>query len=218
MIGLPKSTEFGRKIPKKKLYEKLNVDSPLKRAFVEQISGVYWQNKLAPSTIRLPAGRNVAEIEVLEIRLTGAHLDEVVLRRLDTYIPYHLLFLLENCGRYQAWISYKEVSASDPAKFKVDRFYHTDWMQESVLPLAVEGLNLDQVYENFVRQVAGTDLISSPSDGETLKESVEKSVRRLALEKKISALQTKIRREKQLNKRMQMNAELKKLKLELTRV
>ena len=38
------------------------------------------------------------------------------------------------------------------------------------------------------------------------------------LEKQISALENKMRREKQLNRRMEMNAELKKLRIELKQI
>ena len=51
--------------------------------------------------------------------------------------------------------------------------------------------------------------------GETLKESVERDERRQQLEKQITALQAKVRKEKQLNKQVQLNAELKKLRKEL---
>ena len=39
--------------------------------------------------------------------------------------------------------------------FKVDRYYSTDWLDEDDLPVHLEGLTLDAVYENFVRQIAG---------------------------------------------------------------
>ena len=37
MLGLPKSTEFNRRIPKQKFYENLTVSPAVKRIFVEQI-------------------------------------------------------------------------------------------------------------------------------------------------------------------------------------
>ena len=51
--------------------------------------------------------------------------------------------------------------------------------------------------------------------GESLKESVERDEKKKQLEKQIAALENKMRREKQLNRRMEMNAELKKLKTRL---
>ncbi len=74
--------------------------------------------------------------------------------------------------------------------------------------------NIDKVYKNFVRQIAG-DKLQAENAEESLKDSVARDERRQALQKQIDALKTKIRKEKQLNKQMQMNAELKKLKNKL---
>ena len=213
MLGLPKSTEFNRRIPKQKFYENLTVSPALKRIFVEQIRVIWWRNKIAPATMNLAAGEAVTEIEVFEVCLSAPQLDEAVLRQIDKEIPYHILFLLEYEGKYQAWTAYKEAAGSGTNAFRVGSYYHTDWMKEAALPLKLDGLNTDKVYENFIRQIAGETLTSGT--GETLKESVERDTRRQELQKQIAALQVKVRRERQLNKQVQLNAELKRLKKEL---
>lgn len=215
MIGLPKSTEFNRRIPKQKFYEKISVSPTLKRVFIEQIKVIYWRNKVTATTMNLAAGETVTELEVFEVKLNGQQLDESVLRQIDKEIPYHILFLLEYDGKYQAWTAYKEAAAFGSNAFKVGTYYHTDWLPETELPLKVEGLSVDKVYENFVRQIAGDALRSEEGKTESLKESVERDNRRQELEKQIAALQTKVRKERQLNKQVQLNAELKKLKNEL---
>ena len=218
MIGFPKSTEFNRRIPKQKFYENISVSPTLKRVFIDQIKVIYWRNKVAATTMNLAAGATVTELEVFEIKLNGQQLDEAVLRQIDKEIPYHILFLLEYDGKYQAWIGYKEVAVTGSNAFKVGTYYHTDWLPEDELPLKIEGLSVDKVYENFVRQIAGDALRSETGKPESLKESVERDNRRQELEKQIAALQTKVRKEKQLNKQVQLNAELKKLKNELEKI
>ena len=151
---------------------------------------------------------------MFEVRLNSPVLDDSLLRQIDKEIPYHILFLLEYEGKYQAWIGYKEAAASGNKAFKVNGYYHTEWLTEDELPLKLEGLNVDAVYENFVRQIAG-DKLKREDAGESLKESVDRSEQKQQLEKQIATLQAKIRKEKQLNKQMQMNTELKKIKKEL---
>ena len=213
MIGLPKTTEFNRRIPKQKFYENLSVTPVLRRIFVDQINIIYWRNKIAPATMNLAARETVTEIEVFEVRLSAPQLDVSVLKQIDKEIPYYILFLLEYEGKYQAWTAYKESALSGSSAFKVGTYYHTDWLSESELPLKVDGLNLDTVYENFVRQIAGNALTADSV--ESLKESVERDAKRQQIEKQIATLQNKVRKEKQLNKQVQMNSELKKLKSEL---
>ena len=213
MLGLPKSTEFNKRIPKQKFYDNLNVSPALKRSFIDQIKVIYWANKIAAATLNLAEGKNVTEIEVFEVRLNVPTLDEAVLKQIDREIPYHILFIMEYEDKYKAVIGYKEESSGNTA-FKVNCYYSTEWMNADALPLKLEGLSVDSVYENFVRQIAGNALAASTS-GETLKESVDRDENRQALQTQIVKLQKKIKSEKQLNKQMELNAQLKKLKKEL---
>ena len=213
MLGLPKSTEFNKRIPKQKFYENLSVTPALKRVFIDQIKVIYWRNKVAATTMNLAAGDIVTEVEVFEVKLATPQLDISVLRQIDKEIPYHIVFLLEYDGKYQAWTAYKESAASGNNAFKVGTYYHTEWLPESEIPLKVDGLSIDKVYENFVRQIAG-DALQGES-AESLKESVERDARRQELQKQITALQAKVRKEKQLNKQVQLNADLKRMRKEL---
>ena len=217
MIGLPKTTEFNKKIPKQKFYENMNLSSALKKIFVDQVRNIYWKNKIAVSTTNLTAGVEVTELEVFEIRLNCPVFDDSLLRQIDKRIPYHILFLIEYQEKYQAWIGYKETAVSGNQSFKVNEYYHTEWLDEDELPLKLDGLSVDAVYENFVRQIAG-DKLKTETAGESLKESVERDEQKQALQKQIATLQAKIRKEKQLNKQMQMNTELKKFKKELEEI
>lgn len=215
MIGLPKSTEYNRRIPKQKFYENITVSPTLKRIFVDQIKSIFWRNKIATTTMNLAPGETVVEIEIFEIKLAEQKLDESVLRQIDKEVPYHIVFLLECDGKYQAWAAYKEAAASGNNAFKVGTYYHTDWVDDAELSLKIEGLNIDKVYENFVRQIAGDSLQSEKQ--ESLKEAVERDNRKQELKKQIKVLQQKVRKEKQLNKQVQLNTELKKLRKEMNK-
>lgn len=208
MFGFPVSTEFNKRIPKQKFYENIEVSPAVKRIFVEQIRIIYWRNKLAAATLNLAAGDAVTEIEVFEVKLNVPQLDEAVLRQIDKAIPYHILFVLTYEGKAQAWIGYKEASAG--GTFKVNRHYHTEWVSENELQFTISGLNMDAVYESLVRQIAGERLQAAPH--ESLKESVGRDEERRRLEKQIAALENAMRKEKQLNRKMELNAELKKLR------
>ena len=214
MIGLPQSTEFNKRIPKQKFYENLTVSASLKQSFVDQIKTIYWRNKIAASTVNIAEGNDVEEIEVFEIKLTGENIDEGILKQMDKEIPYHILFLLEFDGKYQAWIGYKEEAQSGSSAFKVNNYYHTDWVNADELTLKMEGLSIDAVYENFVRQIAGGQL-GKTNSAESLKDSVEKDLQKQALEKQIASLRIKLKKEKQFNKQVELNNEIKRLNNQL---
>jgi len=212
MIDLPRSTVFNRRIPKQKFYENLSITAELKRIFVEQINVIYWRNKIAPSTVNIAAGETVSEIEVIEIRLNQPRLDKRVLQLIDREIPYHILFLLIYEEQVQAWIGYKEQSQGGTTAFKPSTYYNSKWQPVNELSLRLDGLDMDSVYEGFIRQIA-KERLDDKSDVD-LKDAVARDERRQKLQKGIAALENKVLREKQFNIQVALNGELKRLRKE----
>lgn len=210
MINLPDTTVFNKRIPKQKFYENLNITSAVQKAFTEQIKVIFWKNKIAPATINLAGGKSVNEIELFEIKLNTPVLDESVLKLIDKEISYHIVFLLKYEEKYQIWIGYKEKMCGKPG-FQVNSYYHTEWTEDPALE--IQGFDMDMVYENFIRQIAGESL--KAENGESLQESVEREQQRQVLKKQIEKLTKAVRQEKQFNKQIELNKELKKLKTQL---
>ena len=208
MLNLPASAAFNRRIPKQKFYEELPLTPALRRVFVGQINAIWWRSKIAPATANLAPGRTVAELEVFELQLAQPSLDAGVLRAIDKRIPYPIVYLLTCDGRCQAWIGYQPAGQGGARVY-----YHTAWQPQEDLKLELRGLDTDVAYENFVRQIAGGAL-DAPA-AEPLPQSIARDQRRRALEKQIAVLQNKIRREKQLNRQIELNGELKRLRKEL---
>ena len=208
MLNLPASAAFNRRIPKQKFYEELPLTPALRRVFVGQINAIWWRSKIAPATANLAPGRTVTELEVFELQLAQPSLDEGVLRAIDKRIPYPILYLLTCDGRCQAWIGYQPAGQAG-----AQVYYHTAWQPQEDLMLELRGLDTDAAYENFVRQIAGGAL-NAPAT-EPLQQSIARDQRRRALEKQIAVLQNKIRREKQLNRQVELNGELKRLRKEM---
>ena len=224
-FNLPESTTFNRRVPKQKFYENCAVSAALKRSFVDEITAIWWRNKLAATTLNLAKGAAGTEIEVFEIELANGHLNEEVLRQMDRMIPYHLLFVLTFENRAQAWIGYKEASGTGANAFKVSRYYHTDWMPREVLRFSLAGLTLDEVYENLVRNIhaasqpaqTGRDGLRAVAWREDLPISanIARDTARARLEKQIAALEKRARAEKQPKKKFGFVQIIKKLKAEL---
>lgn len=208
MLNLPQTTEFNKRVSKQKFYEHLPANTKIKNMFAAQLKTIYWRNKIASSTLNISAGTTLPELEVFEVKLNTPGINESVLRQIDLAIPYYILFLLEYNGKYKAAISFKEVTENK--NIKVNNYYYTSWLDEQDLPLKMEGLNIDTVYENFVRQIAGQSL--EKQENTNLKQSIAKADERAKLQKQITTLENKIRKEKQFNKKVELNMELKKLK------
>ncbi len=199
MLGLPRSTEVNRRISKEKLYQNVALTPQTREMIKDQVESVFWRNKLADSTMAISAGETVREIQIFEILLRQRELDKRVLPAFAKAIPYKILFILVFGDEAQAWI---EASGT---------FYNTDWQPLGGFMLKFEGLNLDAVYENLARQISGGRL---GTDGD-IEEAVERDIKRQKLERDIAALEKKLLREKQFNKQVELNGELKRLRKEL---
>ena len=217
VLCLPKETAFGRRIPKQKFYEHLNVDLRVKQLFVDQIKLITWANKLSPETMNIAPGQMVQEIEVFRLTLQGAELNQQVLFLMDKHIPYHILFLLERPdGSICLHVTYKEASQSGSNAFQLKQSYHTEWMRPENLSLNLTALDMDALYESIVRQIAG-DAIVAPQ-GESLKEAVEQAQQREKLEKQIAQLKAKMKKEKQLGCQMELRREILRIQKECERI
>ena len=199
MLGLPRSTQVNRRVAKEKLYQNATLAPQTREMIKDQIDSVFWRNKLADSTMAISAGETVAEIQIFEIQLRQRELDKRVLPAIAKAIPYKILFILVFGDEAQVWI---EASGT---------FYNTDWQPLGGFMLKFDGLNLDAVYENLARQISGGRL---GTDGD-IEEAVDCDKKRQKLERDIAALGKRLLREKQFNKQVELNGELKRLKNEL---
>jgi hypothetical protein len=199
MLGLPHSTEVNSRETKEKIYANTTLSPQLRNVIKNQIKSIYWRNKLAESTMGIGVGEDIKEIHVFEIQLRQKELDKRILSAIARVIKYKILFLLVYKEGAQAWM---EVFGT---------FYNTEWQSLDCLALKFEGMNLDAVYENLARQISGGRL---GSEGD-IKEAVDRDKKRQKLERDIVALEKKLLREKQLNKQVELNCELKRLKAEL---
>lgn len=216
MYGLPDVTTVNRKIPKKKFYENLNVSPGLKRSFAEEIRTIYWSNKISPTLVNVQEGNEVKELEVITLELNVQTMNEAVLRQIDREIPYHILFVLKFEGKSQAWIAYKEAYGNNQAAFRVEKYYHSEWQPEDDYQINLNGFNMDGIYENLVRSVAGEAFETLTNrEGESLRDTVERESSIQQLERQKERLQKQLRREKQLNKQFEINTKIKTIYEEL---
>ena len=171
MLDIPSSTFLNKKIPKQRFYDKLEVSS-LKRTFIDKVDSIYQVNKIATTTTNLAQGKEVVEVEVFEINLSDPNVSEDFFRLIDKGIHYHIIYALKHDNKVKYAINFKEKSQGNIA-YKVGNYYTTDWIQDDEININLQGFNLDEVYENFVRQIAGATLKKSHVE-EDLKTSIDK--------------------------------------------
>ena len=212
MFAYPKQSAFGKVLPKSKIYQHARVTRRVQQCFVDQVSRIVWQFKLSPETTNLPARASVPEIQVFTIVLKAEELNEDVLRCIDKAISFPILYEVTFEDRIKEMAAHKRPSEADSAKWVVGDYFETDWQpadsERSPLPVS---LDLAGLYEQLLRR-----LMPLPArNGESLKAHAERLATIRSKERECDKLEARVNREKQFNRKVELNAELRTIKNEL---
>ncbi|WP_186035017.1 DUF4391 domain-containing protein [Burkholderia gladioli] len=211
-IAYPSQAAFGRTLPKNKVYAHSGANTRLKDLFVKQVEQIVWAFKLAPETLRLPARPSVPEIQVFSLQLKTPELRHDVLRCIDEAIPFPILFELTFDGRTQVIAAYKRPSESDVGRWVLSDYFATDWLpvgcQRAVMPVAV---HMGGLYEQLLRRLIPLSVRSQ----ESLVDLVARVELAQAKQRELDKVMARLAKEKQFNRKVEINAAARQLKSEL---
>lgn len=226
MLGLPQSTEVKRPLPKAQLYKRFGWKSSERDGFDDDVSRLDFVNWISPRTLpAIAEGEEVKEIYVVEVTLKKRDFDIRNIALLAKSIPQRVIYHL----RFE-----------DEAMLVVYhiKLFSTPWQHAEGMSLRLDGLNLDVVWENIVREIVniptvGTCLrhveqdygsqtyIEPGSEAQTdcqhrkaisLKDEINAAVQRTKLERQIAALERQMNATKQPRRKREIFLELQKLK------
>jgi len=217
--AFPPQAQFGRIVPKKKIYEHASVSTALKEKFVSQIEKIIWSYKLAEETINIPATTKIAEIEVFDLYLKGDHVDEALIKAIDKAIPLPIYFYIHRKdGAIKAKAAYKRPSEADSRKWVIESYFESEWFDASSAPTPLPvALDLERLYTQMIKALMPQNLTSS-SRIDDIEAEVARAKHLQAKEREYQILKAKRDREKQFNKKVKINQELHKLKEEIDRL
>ncbi|AXF19078.1 DUF4391 domain-containing protein [Burkholderia pyrrocinia] len=211
-VTYPEKAIFGRTLPKNKIYEHSGANKRMKDLFVRQVEQIVWQYKLAPETINLPARQGIPEIQVFTIQLKTPELNRDVLRCIDEAVQFPIIFELAFDGRMQVVACYKRPNEADASRWVLSDYFGTDWLPvgcpRAAMPLAVD---LGGLYEQLLRRLL--PLLVRPQ--ETLTKLVARVEQARAKRHEVEKTTIRLEREKQFNRKVEINVTLRKLKTEL---
>ena len=212
LFAFPGQARVGRPVPKTKIYEHGQIGSALRDKFVAQVEQITWAYKLAPETLNLSARSEVPEIQVFDIELKGAELDDEVLRAIDRAIPLPIIFQLRRGQQACMVAAFKRPSQAEVGKWVLDDYLAGPWLADTVerqsLPVA---LDLQGLYEQLLRSL----LPQAARAGESLPEQLERLARLRSRQGEYKKLEARLHKEKQFNRKVALNAQLRKLKHEI---
>ena len=116
MLGLPKSTEMNKQLPKKAIYAKFQMNTAVKDKVDADISRITIVNEISPSRINIPAGEEVGSFFVLLVALKKKNFDEKTIAALSKLIPQNILFVLEFEGQSKLAVYRTKLMQTEYAK------------------------------------------------------------------------------------------------------
>lgn len=215
LFEYPAQAAFEKVLPKNKIYAYARPSRRVQQRFTTDVARIVWQYKLAPETIRLPARQGIQEIQVFRIVLkedVGDNFSLDVLRSIDKAIGFPIIFEVDAADKLRVAAAFKRPSEADSAKWVLGDYFLSTWLPAGCprtrLPVAVD---LAALYRELLRRL----MPYPPHDGESLREQVERIERIRLLEREYEKLQTRLGREKQFNRKVDVNREVRTVESEL---
>jgi len=147
---------------------------------------------------------------------------EIIMRA----IPYPMLLVFTLNNKIQLFTAYQRTNLADPSRNTIEEFIFTDWIDLSNLTdkdkRLLEGLEIKKLshlnYYRFYSDIVDKLIIYNASklvddyiEGKTASEVKEIYDRVVELDEVVKNLKLKIKSETQLNRRIELNVEIKKL-------
>ena len=195
MLGLPKSTELSKQLPKKAIYEKFNMNTAAKDKFDTDISRINIVAEISPNTVNIAKGEIVLAIYVLQVILKQKEFDNRTISQISKLIEQNMLLVLDCDGERKLAIHHTKLIQSD-------------WTPIEACSVSLTGLNLDTVWENLITQVGSIEV----EQGHSLDEQIAADEKRAKLEKEIARLEKQARNEKQPKKKFEIVQQIKEFK------
>ena len=203
-LNLPTQAFINKFIAKSKFFEKSFVNTKLKNDFAHKIKRITWEYKLAEETINIDKTENVEEIQIFKIELKEKAIPKNLLKIIDRLIPYPILYTFV----YNDHAAFGITLKSEKGK----NYYFSKWDEE--LKFDFNGLNLEKIYQNLIEQF----IVKVDTKDKNFKDIIKVDSRIKELEKEIISLKNKIKKEKQFNKKVELNKILLKTKKELEKI
>nr|WP_303992134.1 DUF4391 domain-containing protein [Ruminococcus bromii] len=198
MLGLPKTTEMSKQLPKKAIYTKFQMNTAAKAKIDADISRITIVNEIAPNKVNIPAGEDVKSFFVLLVSLKKKKYDEKTIATLPKLIPQNILFVLEYENESRLAIYHTKVM-------------QTEWKPTENQQIELQGLNLDTVWENIVKSLE----CGVWNEELSLDENIALHNKQKQLKKQIEKLEKQARAERQPKKKFELVQLLKKLNTEM---
>ena len=202
MFQLPLATAINKPLFKKAIFEKFNLNAAERDRFDADISRMALVARVSPATVpALTKGKEIEGFYVLQVSLKRKDYDSKNILMLQKLIPQKLIFALQY---------------DEQTKFCIfhTRLQQSAWMATDEAVITLQGLTLDDVWNNIVATIGGLDAQAE----ETIEEQIIHREQQEKLLRQIESLEKQCRAEKQTRKKYELHQQLQELKFKIKHI
>jgi hypothetical protein len=239
-LALPPDARVDQRVPKKLLMEQGTSTAIDKRQIQDGVEEMLWVAALKPTNIGVPSFRDEVreylEVAVLTATLRAAAKPTRFIELIHRAIPYPLVLIAAHGDTVSLSLAHKRWSQGETGKVVIEDVQRTAPFRLDALTaeeaaflasLAVSSLpnrDLFSLYQGWLDRVAALEAaritgVFTPPDsagsGSALRDGLDTHAR---IRREIAVLRAQAEKEKQLNRRVELNLKIKRLEAELATV
>lgn len=199
MFGLPEPCIIHKVLAKAELLKFLNLSNEKRTLLENEIKRLTFIAEISPASLHIQTGQEKKMLFVLQVELKNQDIVPECLISLAKGIKQNLLFVLTN--------------TQDQAKLAIfeQELFQTAWQTIEEINVPLEGIDIDQVWQNLVLSIGGFNLEKQ----NTLAQQITLNAQKITLSKKINLLENKRNKEVQSKKKLALHKEIQLLQAEL---
>jgi hypothetical protein len=233
ILNIPDRAIFNKKLTKAFFLKNFSLTAAEKKLLNNTIQSMQWLASLKASNVNIPIVKNdeyiYQEIQVFVCTLPNNQLEVNSIRCIELFqkhIPYQILVIIEDDNEFVINVCDKRINQNDKSKRTIERYFITDALSKlykndlsdafyKALDFGnLDKTNLELLYKSYIQAVVQFQAASitgkyqkrtnarTQEDMEHL-ELIEK------LERDITSLSSQIKKESQLNEKVQLNIKIK---------
>lgn len=239
-LSLPQSARVDKRVPKKLLLEQSASTAADRRIIQDSIEEMQWVAALKPISIGVQeyrdAVREYQEIAILTVDLRATAKMPRIIQLIHRAIPYPLLLVAKQAEAINLSVAHKRWSQGETGKVVIEELRRTPAFRPDT-PDAAEGYflgslalstlpagNLFCLYQGWLDRVTAleaaiiTGVFNVPDTLERSTALHEGLINHANIRRQLNTLRAQATKEKQVNRRVELNIEIKKLENNLASI
>lgn len=208
-FNFPQNTFINKIISKEKIFKQVSANEKIKQLFTVQVERIRCLHEITANKVNLSPSNAVPKIFIIQVLAKGNELSQVILESIDKAFMVPVIFeVITNEKSYYS-ASYRRRNEADKSKWVFTGYFNSEAIEakdERELDLPIV-LSMEALYHALL------DIIIPHSRRKT--ESISQMISRIEIvnskQKQADVLQTKILKEKQFNRKVELNQQYKTL-------